>query len=280
MPSNFDCIGLPGDSTEVIASLIEQILPASTHLGTAHSGAETYRWQDPSGARVVIEMRGKLVHSAVPSFAGMPATQLRNVVRLNDDVSSAEVTDDNGEQVTALALDLEQRAMLGRLTVAGRASLVAFVGELTVHADADAFAASPASLLADPASEPPAHFVEMGWPWPPRMGLESFISHGLFESARGARPLASLNGIVRDAHRRTNALTGTDFVTASVATAGFSVDVCMRPSDIADLPQAGQAVAATVYMVGSLDEWVVQASPPERSGWRGLLGRARKPAAS
>ena len=159
MPSNFDCIGLPGDSTEVIASLIEQILPASTHLGTAHSGAETYRWQDPSGARVAIEMRGKLVHNAMPSFAGVPATQLR------------------------------------------------------------------------------------------------------------------------DAHRRTNALTGTDFVTASVATAGFSVDVCMRPSDIADLPQAGQVVAATVYMVGSLDEWVVQASPPERSGWRGLLGRARKPAA-
>jgi hypothetical protein len=82
--------------------------------------------------------------------------------------------DDNGEQVTAFAVELEQRQFLrGAATpAAGRASVVALGVEVSVHANEEAFAASPASLLSPPDDNsdpepPPPHFAKNGWPWPP-----------------------------------------------------------------------------------------------------------------
>lgn len=271
---NFDCIGFQADSAEDISSLVERILPMSSLMGMGPRGSETYRWEDKSGARIVIEKRGKIIHNVLPSFAGDPGATLTNVVRLNDDTSRADVVDDAGEQLTALAVDLEQRAVIARQVARGRASLTAFVGEATFHADAQAFSQSPVSLMLDPADavgSPPAHFLEQGWPWPPRMGPQSFVSQGLFSSPADARPIAVLNGLVRGVDLRTNAITGRSFLRIRLETIGFTVDACMPAGDQAEVPQAGQVMAGTVYMVGSLEDWTAEDADPPATGFLGRL---------
>jgi hypothetical protein len=55
---------------------------------------------------------------------------------------------------------------------------------VSVYRDADAFAASTASLVGPQDAdhtEPPAHYAERGWAWPPQMAPQAFISHGVGE---------------------------------------------------------------------------------------------------
>jgi len=111
----------------------------------------------------------------------------------------------------------------------GQASIVALGVDVTVHASAEAFAVSDASLLSDAeqSGQPPAHFVERGWSWPPRMAAELFISYGAFTTGESAEAYARLNGVVRTADVRTVTATGQRFVAARVHGAGFEADVCL-----------------------------------------------------
>lgn len=273
MPTNFDCVGFRVESGEELYELAKRLLPNSEHLGRGSRGLDAYRWQDSSGARLVFDVKRNTVRNALPSFAGGSATQVRYVTRLNDDTSGADVVDDAGETVTRLAVDVEQRALLPGANVRGTAFLVGLVGHIETFPDAETFANAPASLLGDPndAGPPPDHFVEQGWLWPPRMGAESFVSQGMFVPAReAARPIASLNGVVLDADQRVNSLTGLTFVRSRVRTAGFEADVCW-PTGESEVPNAGQVLSATVYMVGSLDDWTVE--DVDKPGWRHALSR-------
>jgi hypothetical protein len=139
-------------------------------------------------------------------------------------------------------------------TVGGLACVVALGVDVTVHIDGDAFAASDASLLGGGAGarEAPAHGVEQGWPRPPRMAAESFISYGVFGEPEQAQAYARLNGTVLRAQRKTVAVTGHGFVAARVRTAGFDVDVCLPADDGRELPQPGNVIAGTVFLVASL----------------------------
>ena len=273
---NFDCIGFRADSAEDLVALVEQTLPTATHLGTGPKGAETFRWQDSSGARVMIEKRGEIVHNMLPSFAGKPSTMLTDVVRLNDDTSAADVVDESGEMITRLAVDLEQRALLANASVHGRAALVGLAGELTLHADAAAFQASDASRMGgtEEVDPPPPHLLEQGIKWPPRWATESFVSEGLFSAPRESRPIAMLNGVVIEADERVNSLTGVSFIRARVRTIGFEVDICASVAQMSSTPTPGQVIGARVYMVGSLESWTVDASVGSSLRSR-LFGRFR-----
>ena len=275
MPSNFECVGFRIDSGEALGELIERVMPLAEPVGSGPHGAETFRWQDESGARLVIDIRKNVVRNVLPSFAGGVGTSVRDVSALSDDTSSAEIIDDSGEMITKLAVDIEERQLIAGTTVHGALSAVGLVGHVSVHVDAEAFAASPASLLVDSeeAGPPPPHFAESGWPWPPRMGAESFISEGIFAPPKEARPIARLNGIVLEADERINSLTGLRFVRSRVRTAGFDADICAPASEM-EVPHPGNVLASMVYMVGSLRDWT--AEPRSNSGWgQALMGRLR-----
>jgi hypothetical protein len=228
-------------------------LADARHLG-AVDGVTVLRWQDPSGARLVLAVRDRTVLDLLPSFAGEPGARLGRVGAANEAVAIADVVGEDGEQATVIAVELEQRRFLTVAAgpVTGMASVVGLAVDVTVHAGADAFAASDASLLSPDGGEPgepPAHVLERGLPWPPRMAAESLISYGVFGPAEQAEAYARLNGTVLRAERRTVAATGGRFVVARVRTAGLDLDLCL-PTPV--VPEPGAIIAGTVFLVASL----------------------------
>jgi len=282
--SNLECVGLAVADHAGLARLVDQALGHAQPLGAAH-GVTVLRWRDPSGASLVIAVRGREVVDLLPSFAGAPGARLANVRAANDEVALADVLDEEGQQVTMVAVELEQRRLLPGAAgpVGGSASVVALGVDVTVHADAEAFARSDASLLhaggddggdggdgdrgggsaAGDAGEPPAHVRERGLPWPPRMAAESLISYGVFGPADQAEAYARLHGTVLDAQERTVAATGQRFVAARVRTAGFDLDLCHPAWRV---PQAGNIIGGTVFLVASLP-LATGAGPAARRSW-------------
>jgi hypothetical protein len=235
MSSDLACVGLEMETEREFDDLVRVVGPAATSVGRS-GRVEVVRWQDPGGARLVFRMRNGVAESFVPSFAGSPGVRLRTLHRLNDDVWSAAVVDESGDQLTSAAFELEEE---GGLVDEGHppttATLVALGRSITVHADEAAFKASEASLLGNSPeanSQPPPHFVEQGWNWPGRMAAESFISSGVFGEPAEADATALLNGIVLRAERRTTMQIGQTFVVVRVRSLGMEVDLCLAVSII------------------------------------------------
>lgn len=254
MPSNLECLGLGVADHAELERLLGVAVPAARPLGEI-DGISVVRWEDSSGARLVMSVQGEQVLDLLPSYAGIPGARLANIRVANDEVALADVMDEGDEQVTMLALELEQRRLLPAAGVATASATVVALGvDVTVHADGEAFAASDASLLhgggEDDGGEAPPHFAERGWSWPPRMAAESFISYGVFGAPEDAQAIARLTGTVRHARRLRVSATGQEFLTARVRTAGFEVDLCL-PAGGHDL-QPGNVVGGTVFLVGSL----------------------------
>jgi hypothetical protein len=235
--------------------LIGSALETAGQIGS-HGACVLYRWQDPSGVRLVIVVEGQQVVGFLPSFAGRPGARLAQVRAVNQDVVAADVLDQAGEQVTRLATELEQQRILPDGPLVGPASIVALGIDVSVHASAEAFAASDASLVsgAGNSGEAPKHFVDNGWPWPPRMAAESFISYGVFNSPETMHAQARLNALVLAADIRTVSMTGQRFIAARVRSAGFEADVCMPADESTAPPSPGNIVAGTVYLVASMPE--------------------------
>jgi hypothetical protein len=237
-----------------MVELLNRIQPDATQLGTS-GDVEVFRWEDPSGARLVFGVSAGSVIDFVPSFAAQPGVNLRSLRVLNEDVIAADVVDDDGEQTTALAFELEQR----RATLdswAGRAAMTAFAPGAEFFADEQDFAASPSSLVdpdADPGSERPAEFRERGVPWPMRMAPESFISYALFAQPEDAQAQARMNGVVTDVQTRTNVLTGESFLVCRVRLLGSEFDlVTVLPEGVQPAP--GYVVAGYVFLVASIED--------------------------
>lgn len=251
--SNLECVGLGVGDRSGLQRLVNGALADARQVGVA-AGVSVLRWEDPSGACLVLAVRDREVLDLLPSYAGQAGARLGGVRAANDGVVIADVVDEAGEQTTLIAVALEQRRLLAFAAgpVAGPASVVALAVDVTVHADAAAFAASDASLLSPDstdAGEPPVHVVERGLPWPPRMAAESLISYGVFGPAELAEAYARLNGTVLRAERRTVAATGGRFVVARVRTVGLDLDMCLAGVLV---PEPGNVVSGTVFLVASL----------------------------
>lgn len=247
--SNLECVGLGVDDEASLLLLAEDAV-ASGDLRDRTDGVSSYRWTDRSGARLTVGILDDQLRDLVPSYAGVAATRLARVVRLDDDgLVAADVVDEDGELLTKLACELEQWRAGGS---AGLAALTAFGLDVTVHADEAAFAASDASRLGD--SEQ-------------RMAAESFMSYGLF----GERPdpYAWVAGIVTDSRTARTESTGQLFHVArtSVASLGMWVDVCLSGADWPAAPAPGNVVAGTVHLVASIEEWWPEAAPEKKKRW-------------
>lgn len=260
--------------------LAERTLPHAVLLGSRRN-RDVLRWEDASGARLVFTVRRGHLEDALPSLSVKPGARLQGATARSGHVIQSAVVDEDGEQVTALVAALEEGPLFPG-PVDGVASIVALGMEITVHADDDAFALDPASLLGSAVDEPIPRpdDLDPDDPWPSgplRMAAESFISHGVFAEAFGAgppEPLARLHGTVLSAERRRNEIGGLEFIVARVQTSGFVADVCLAADEHRDVPLPGSILGGEVYLVGSLSAW----TPSARSGdsdasLRGRLGR-------
>jgi hypothetical protein len=185
---------------------------------------------------------------------------------VNDQVAVAAVFDDEGEQLTAMTLELEQRRLIGDRPISSvAASVVALGTQVEVFGSVEEFNASDASLLSPDGNDSPAppHYVDNGWRWPPRLAPESFISYGVFNEGAAATAHARLCGLVSSADRRVVQETGREVVVAVVSSVGMDVTVCLEGAAHPGVPTSGQVIAGTVFMTASLEGW----RPPRRGLW-------------
>jgi hypothetical protein len=257
MSSNLACVGLAVADSGELGRLVERASAIAQSVGT-FDGVRVMRWQDPSGAALVLGWRDREFVDLLPTYASTVGGKFAGCRLINESVASAALVDADGEQLTAMAFEAEQYRRMKALgqPIAGAARITALGVSVHVHADAEAFAASPDSLLdpsADPADQPPPHYVERGWSWPPRVASESFISHGVFGDPAESTAHARLSGIVLNASHRTCALTGQGFSVATVRSVGFETDVCLSDAEHPVTPEPGNIVSGTVFLVATVE---------------------------
>jgi hypothetical protein len=243
--SNLGCIGLGVADVEALGELLSELIPAST-AARQEDGSLVYVWRDPSGARLTISTdRAGAVVDVTPSYDGEHGATLGELVALHDSIVAADVLVD-GEVVTRMAVEA-----LGPPPVpdSGPAVVTAFGVDVSLHASAEEFAASPASLLSPDTADDDE---------PLRMGSESFLSYGLFGDGAEAEPVARLNGVVLAVSTAAVAATDQTFHAVRVRTVGMQVDVCLDAHDHPDPPKPGAIVAGTVYLVADVER------PPAR----------------
>src|SRR5712692_5875674 len=173
-------VGLAVVDNDALAALVRAVVPLGTQLGQARR-ARVVRWEDASGARLVLESTGDDL-DFFPSFAGRVRARLRGVRMLNDDVAMATVVDDQGEPLTSMGVVIEQRRLLPvDKPVDAVASIVALGTSVSIHSGAEDFGESDASLFLGSEDaehwhlhqdEPPARYVEQSSIWPRRMAAE------------------------------------------------------------------------------------------------------------
>jgi hypothetical protein len=241
MASNLACVGLGLSRASDLGRLLESVLPRSSSLGSP-GGVDVRRWEDPSGARLVFRIReGKLV-DLLPSCAGEAGGRLAAVRPLTDDVSEADVVDGEGETVTRLAFELEERQFLDSdgEPAGGEATLVALGMSVSCQAGEDAFARARASIL---------HYDGVDEEAATRVAPESFIPIGLFGAPTAH---ARLHGTVLSSQLVTVEETGQTFVRSLVRTAGFEAAVCAPEGTYEAEPEPGNILGGHVFLVGSM----------------------------
>jgi hypothetical protein len=221
-------------------------------------GVRVGRRQDASGAALILGWQSGELLDFAPAYTAASGGLLADCRLINESVAFVKVVDADGCQLTAMTFETEQYRPLPALghQVSGPAAITALGVDVTVYPGADAFAASPGSQLhpsPESGSEPPPRYRENGWAWPPRLGAESFISHGVFAGPAQAGPRARLSGTVLDAARHVCALTGQPFIAAAVRTAGFEAALCLAGSDHPEVPVPGNIISGTVVLSAAID---------------------------
>lgn len=267
MSSHLACVGLAAADSGEFGRLVERANATAQSVGT-YDGVRVVRWQDPSGAALVLGWRAGECVDLLPTYASAAGGRFADCRLINESVASAAVVDADGDQLTAMAFEAEQYRQMKAIgqPVAGAARITALGVSVQVHADAEAFAASPDSLLdssADPADEPPPHFVERGWSWPPRVASESFFSHGIWGDPAESTAHAQLSGVVIKAGHRTCVFTGQGFSVATVRSVGFEADVCLSDAEHPVTPEPGNIVSGTVFLVASIEPVGVDRRPSQ-----------------
>ncbi len=257
------CVGLAAADNDALAALVRAVAPLGAHLGQV-ARTTVVRWEDASGARLVLESTGDDL-DFFPSFAGRVRARLREVRMLNDEVAMATVVDDQGEQLTSMAVVIEQRRLLPvDKPEDAMGSIVALGTSVSIHSGAEDFGESDASLFLGSEDaehwhihpdEPPARYVEQKSTWPRRMAAESFGSHAVFLEPAQARAFALMSGTVLSAERRTVVQTGQQILVVALRTAGFDLTMCLEGAAHAGLPPVGSVISGTVFMVASLGRW-------------------------
>lgn len=260
MGSNLACVGLAIADSQELGDLVERASATAHSVGT-FDGVRVMRWQDPSGAALILGWQAGGLADLLPTFASTAGGTVVNCRLVNDSVAHAALVDADGVMVTVMAFEPEQYRRIKALgrSVSGPARITALGVSVKVHADSDTFRASPDSLVdpsGDPTRQPPPQVAERGWPWPPRMASESFIPYiphsDLGDPVEGTAH-GRLSGVVIKASHRTCALTGQGFSVATVRSFGFEADVCLSDAEHPITPQPGNIISGTVFLAAAIE---------------------------
>lgn len=253
MTSALACVGLAVRDEAELSSLVTGAYRAARETGV-FGGVHVGRWQDDSGAVLILGWRSGELVDFVPAYAAASGGLLSGCRLINESVAFAKVVDADGQQVTAMAFEAEQYRQLHALghRVSGPARITALGVDVQVYPDADVFAASPGSQLAPSAGTSAARS---------RAGLAGAAPAGrriIHLLRRVRRPRrgpahARLSGTVLHAERRICALTRQPFTVAAVRTAGFEADVCLAGSGHPDPPAPGGIISGTVVLSAAID---------------------------
>lgn len=256
------CVGLAVPDTEALDDLLTQVIDASRIAGRP-GAVETRRWVDEGGACLTVIRSGEEVVDLIPGFAGQGGAELADLQRRGP-YAVANLRE-HGETVTRIAVDLPQSPYLPRIPVDFAVAAVTALGvDVTVHADADAFARSEASLIGTS--------DEQSGGEPPRYAAESLLPYGLFADPGRTDPVAFVSGTVLASETRTTTLTGQSFHAMLLRTVGFTATLCLPASAHPTAPAVGNVVAGACYLVADVPSlWGVQ--PPPKRRW--LRSRTR-----
>ena len=144
MATHLACIGLGTDRQQAFQRLVAEADQAAQQEEVI-GGVRVHRWEDGSGAAIVLGWRGGELISFMPAFAAMSELRLANCHPVREPVAVADVLDRDGTQVTALAAEVEQYQQLvaAGCPADGTARITAFGLSVKVHDDEDAFHAAP-----------------------------------------------------------------------------------------------------------------------------------------
>jgi hypothetical protein len=235
MATHLACIGLSTGGEQDFQRLVVQANKDAQQQEVIR-GVRVRRWEDGSGAAVVLGWRAGQLISFMPALAATSQVRLANCHPVREPVTVADVLDAGGAPVNALAAELEQFRQLvaaGR-PVDGMAKIAAFGLSVKLYDDEDAFRA--ASKGPNDATEP-----------------ADFEPFGAFAEPAKAQAHARLTGTVLKAERRFSWLTGHPFTVAITRTAGFEVDLCLAGDEHPTVPAPGAIVTGVVSLSISME---------------------------
>jgi hypothetical protein len=236
MASHLGCIGLGTGSEQEFERLVAQATKEAQQQEVVR-GVRVRRWEDGSGAAVVLGWRGGQLISFVPAFAATSEVRLANCHPVREPVVVSDVQERDGTPITALAAELEQFRQLVAAgePVDGMATIAAFGLQVRLYDDERAFLAAPKGP--DDATKP-----------------ADFEPFGAFAEPAKAQAHARLTGTVVKAERRFSWHTGLPFTVAITRTAGFEVDLCLAGDEHPDVPAPGAIVTGIVSLSASLPQ--------------------------
>jgi hypothetical protein len=230
MATHLGCIGLGTGGEQDFQRLVAEASKEAQQQEVVRD-VRVRRWEDGSGAVVVLGWRGGQLISFMPSFAAASEVRLANCHPVREPVTIAEVQERDGTPITALAAEIEQYRQLvaGGRPAGGMARIAAFGLRVKLYDDEQAFLAAPkgphdASAPAD------------------------FEPFGAFAEPAQAQAHARLTGTVIKAERRFSWFTSDPFTVAVTRTAGFEVDLCLAGDEHPDVPAPGTVVTGIVSL--------------------------------
>ena len=235
MATHLACIGLGTGGEQDFQRLVVQANKDAQQQEVIR-GVRVRRWEDGSGAAVVLGWRAGQLISFMPALAATSQVRLANCHPVREPVTVADVLDAGGAPVNALAAELEQFRQLvaAGQPVDGMAKIAAFGLSVKLHDDENAFLAAPKGP--NDATEP-----------------ADFEPFGAFAEPAKAQAHARLTGTVLKAERRFSWLTGHPFTVAITRTAGFEVDLCLAGDEHPTVPAPGAIVTGVVSLSISME---------------------------
>jgi hypothetical protein len=246
--SHFSTIGLLIRSEAEMYELPGRIGPLAEPLAT--NRGTYFRWADPSGAEMWLQVSTENEMLGMnPHFAGNSVVRVRLTARPDPGSPSSldgrfhgwadPVRGEDGEEQGSypFLFDAPDAALhdgLGLPTTV-TVQIAAFAHEVSAYDSPEAYAAAQAGEV--------------------KFASRSFIPSGLFTPAGSeapARAEAIFAGHVLQAERRTNVLTGADFIWCLVDSLGGSFDVVIDPELLSDVPRVGAVIQGSFWLSGRI----------------------------
>jgi hypothetical protein len=240
--THFSTIGLTIQSDDELIACVERVLPAAQKFPTPRG--TYYRWADPSGAELWIQMNaaGELV-GVNPHFGG--SSRVRALLthsigagttldgRFSGWADPAKAQPEKSGSYPFL-FDAPDTACHAGLELPAEVDvqIAAFVHDVQLYANARAYDATQTSDA-----------------W---HTSESFIPSGLLGPGEEVKAEAAFNGHVLRAERRTNRLSGNEFVWCLVRSTGGTFDVVADPEVMPAMPPIGGVISGAFWLSGRI----------------------------